>query len=158
MKISAKDEYGLRILLRIARHTESEGITIARISEAEGLSEPYVAKITRMLRLSGFVQSTRGTRGGYVLSKPANEIRISEVLRALDGALYDESFCSDHSGKESFCNNSVGCSVRSLWRMLQGKIDQILDSITVADLIGDTNPFTAHHKIRTLRTPATTNG
>jgi len=154
MKISAKDEYGLRILLRIAKHDDAEGMSISKISEAEGLSEPYVAKITRMLRLSGFVQSTRGNRGGYVLSKSADEIKIGEVLRALDGALYDESFCTDHSGQESFCTNSVGCSVRSVWRMLQSKVDQILDGITVADLIGLDDPFTAHHKISALRSPS----
>lgn len=151
MKISAKDEYGLRILLRIAKQSDSEGMSISRLSNAEGLSEPYVAKITRMLRLSGFVQSTRGNRGGYILSRPADQIRISDVLHALDGTLYYDSFCNDHSGTEAFCTNSVGCSVKSLWRMLQQKVDQILDGITLADLSGSDNPFTVHHKINTAQ-------
>lgn len=135
MKISAKDEYGLRVLLRIAKHGGEQGLSIGQISEAEGISEPYVGKITRMLRLNGFVQSTRGKKGGYVLSKPADEIQVAEVLHALDGKLFDSTFCQDHTGDTKFCTNSVDCSIRSLWRLVQVTIDQVLANVTVADLI-----------------------
>ena len=56
MKISAVDEYGLRIILRIARADDSEGLTIVQLAELEGLSQPYVAKITRVLRLANFLK------------------------------------------------------------------------------------------------------
>ena len=149
MKISAKDEYGLRVLLRIAKHGGEEGLSIAQISEAEGLSEPYVGKITRMLRLSGFVQSTRGKKGGYVLSKPADQIQVAEVLHALDGKLFDSDFCQDHSGETRFCTNSVDCSIRSLWRLVQVTIDQVLANVTVADLIegGRTSGLNAAYRM-----------
>ena len=137
MKISAKDEYGLRILLRIAQEGEEEGMSISRLSEAEGISEPYVAKITRMLRLNGFIQSTRGSRGGYVLMRNAAEIKVNDVLRALDGKLFDETFCGSHSGTQKFCTNSVDCSVRSLWKLVQHKVDEILDNITLQDLMNN---------------------
>ena len=135
MKISAKDEYGLRVLIRIAREGGNDGLTIAQLSETEGISEPYVGKITRMLRIAGFVQSTRGKKGGYILSKPAEEIHVAEVLHALDGKLFDSNFCDDHSGDMKFCTNSVDCSVRSLWRLVQVTIDQVLANVTIADLI-----------------------
>lgn len=136
MKISAKDEYGLRILLRIAKEDPVEGVSIPQLSEAEGLSTAYVAKITRMLRLAGFIKSNRGHKGGYVLAKPASEISINHILKALDGALFDESFCGDHSGVQKFCINSVNCSVRSLWRMVQYTLDRLLDDIYLDDLLG----------------------
>ncbi len=135
MKISAKDEYGLRVLIRIAREGGEDGLTIAQLSEAEGISEPYVGKITRMLRLAGFIQSTRGKKGGYILSKAADEIHVAEVLHALDGKLFDADFCADHAGDTKFCTNSVDCSVRSLWRLVQVTIDQVLANVTIADLI-----------------------
>ena len=135
MKISAKDEFGLRILLQIARHGQESGLTIAQLSEMEGISEPYVGKITRMLRLAGFVQSTRGKKGGYVLSKPPHEIQVAEVLHALDGKLFDQEFCGSHAGEMAFCTNSVDCSIRSLWKLVQTTIDQVLANVTVADLI-----------------------
>jgi len=135
MKISAKDEYGLRVLLSIARHGGDEGLSITKLSEAEGISEPYVGKITRMLRLSGFIQSTRGKKGGYILSKKPDEIKISEILHALDGKLFDAEFCGSHSGDVTFCTNTNDCSVRSLWRLVQSTIDQVLANVTLADLL-----------------------
>jgi Rrf2 family protein len=135
MKISAKDEYGLRVLLSIARHGGDDGLSISKLSEAEGISEPYVAKITRMLRLSGFIQSTRGKKGGYILSKTPDEIKVAEILHALDGKLFDAEFCGSHAGEETFCNNSIDCSVRSLWRLVQSTIDQVLANVTLADLL-----------------------
>jgi Rrf2 family transcriptional regulator, iron-sulfur cluster assembly transcription factor len=137
MKISAQDEYGLRILLRIARAEDSEeGLSIAQISELEGMTSAYVAKLTRALRMAGFIQSTRGQKGGYVLALPAEKICLGEVLRALGGPLFDESFCDSHSGTFRICTNSVDCSVRSLWRVLQRAVDLVLDRIYLSDLLG----------------------
>ena len=136
MKISAKDEYGLRLLIRIAKANQDDGLSISQLSEEEGLSTAYVAKITRMLRMAGFIQSTRGQKGGYALAKPANEITVNQILKAVDGALFDESFCNDHSGVQRFCTNSVNCSVRSLWRMIQVTLDRLLDDIYLSDLLG----------------------
>jgi Rrf2 family protein len=135
MKISAKDEYGLRVLLSIARYGGDEGLSIAKISEMEGISEPYVGKITRMLRIAGFVQSTRGKKGGYVLSKQPEEIKVAEILHALDGKLFDAEFCGSHTGEERFCNNSIDCSVRSLWRLVQSTVDQVLANVSLADML-----------------------
>ncbi len=135
MKISAKDEYGLRVLLSIARYGGDEGSNITKLSEAEGISEAYVAKITRMLRLAGFIKSNRGKKGGYVLSKRPKEIKIAEILHALDGKLFDAEFCGNHTGELSFCTNSTDCSVRSLWRLVQSTIDQVLANVTLADLL-----------------------
>ena len=67
MKISSQDEYGLRILLRIARADAEKGLSIPQLSELEGLSEPYVAKLTRALRLGVLIQSTRAHKGRYYL-------------------------------------------------------------------------------------------
>lgn len=135
MKISAKDEYGLRILIRIAKADPDDGMSISKLSEAEGISEPYVAKITRLLRINGFIQSNRGKQGGYVLSKDAGKIQVLEVLRALDGKLFDEKFCGNHTGGMRFCTNTVDCSVRSLWRVVQTTVDRLLESITIRDLL-----------------------
>ena len=135
MKITAQEEYGLRILLRIAGCKDREGMSIPQLSEAEGLSSHYVAKLTRVLRMSGFINSTRGNKGGYVLALPAEEIRIRKVLQALGGVLFDKEFCGLHSGTLKLCTNSVDCSARSLWQMIQLTVDTLLEKITLHDLI-----------------------
>jgi Rrf2 family protein len=136
MKITAQEEYGLRIMVRIAACKDAEGMSIPQLSEAEGLSGHYIAKLTRILRMEGFINSTPGYKGGYVLAKPASEININKVLKALGGALFDKEFCGSHSGSMKFCTNSVDCSSRSLWTMIQLIIDRFLDQVTLQDLVG----------------------
>ena len=135
MKISAQDEYGLRILLQIARAQSEDGLSLSQISELENISQAYAAKMTRSLRLAGFISSIRGQKGGYILARPMHEIKISEVLRAMGGAIYDEAYCGQHTGTSSLCTNSIDCSLRSLWTILQHNLDKLLDKVTIQDLM-----------------------
>ena len=139
MKITAQEEYGLRILIRIAGCKDKAGLSIPQLSETEGLSSHYVAKLTRILRMSGFINSTPGLKGGYVLAKPSKEIGIKQVLKVLGGVLFDHDFCGQHAGSLKLCTNSVDCSARSLWQMIQFTVDQLLDKITLYDLANSEN-------------------
>lgn len=136
MKITAQEEYGLRLLLRIARYKDNSGMSIPDLSEAEGLSVAYVAKLTRILRIAGYINSTPGYKGGYILAKPADQININKVLKVLGGALFSKDFCGNYAGTRPLCTNSVDCSVRSLWQMVQFSVDRLLDQLTLADLMG----------------------
>jgi Rrf2 family protein len=147
MKFSSQEEYGIRCLLRIARESGDKGLTIPEISKAEGISTHNTAKILRVLRLGGFLESSRGQIGGYTLSRPANEILISEVLSTLGGKLYDAEFCNSHTGEMKICTNSIDCSIRSLWQMLQNSIDGVLKNISLKDLISSEDALVS--KIRT---------
>jgi len=122
-------------LLRIASCKDAEGMSIPQLSEAEGISPHYVAKLTRVLRLEGFINSTPGYKGGYVLARPADEIIINKVLKSLGGVLYNKEFCGTHSGVLKLCTNSIDCSSRSLWKMIQFTLDQLLDKVTLHDLV-----------------------
>jgi len=136
MKITSQEEYGLRILLRLARCHDEESMSIQALSVAEGLSPAYIAKLTRVLRQAGYINSTPGNIGGYILARPAAEINVNKVLKTLGGSLFTKEFCSDFTGASRLCTNSVDCSVRSLWQMVQFSIDQLLDKISLNDLIG----------------------
>ena len=135
MKITAQVEYGLRIMVRITRCKEEKGLSIRQISEAEGLSTNYVAKLTRVLRMKGLISSTRGYMGGYILAKPAATITINNTLKALGGSFFDKKFCDNHTGMLTLCTNSVDCSIRSLWSMMQATLDTLLDKVTLADMV-----------------------
>ncbi|MFT5217356.1 MAG: Rrf2 family iron-sulfur cluster assembly transcriptional regulator [Glaciecola sp.] len=134
MKITAQDEYGLRILVRIAKCKGNAGLSIPQLSEAEGLSQPNVSKLTRILRIEGLLNSTKGHVGGYVLARPAANITVNDILKALSGRLFDQEFCINHTGVMKICSNSTDCSIRSLWTIVQSAIDKLLDKITLADL------------------------
>ena len=135
MKISAQDEYGLRILLQIARAKTDDGLNLAQLAALEKISMAYAAKITRALRMAGFIKSIRGHKGGYTMALSPDDIRINQVLRAMGGAIYDDKFCGQHTGALSLCTNSVDCSLRSLWTILQLNVDKLLDQISLRDLM-----------------------
>jgi Rrf2 family protein len=135
MKISKLDDHGIRVLLRIARSGEVEGLSIPSLVKSECLTQPHVAKITRELRLAGLIKSTRGQKGGYVLAKLPSEITIYEAMRALSGDLFEEGFFDSHPDSLRFCTNSVDCSVKSLWRVVQLSIERVLTEITLEDLL-----------------------
>ena len=135
MKLSSQEEYGLRCLLQLARAGEGASLTIAEMSEREGISAPNVAKIMRVLRRAGLVQSTRGKAGGYMLARPAAEIRAIDVLAALGGRLFDTGFCDRHAGVASHCLNTRDCSIRPVLRGLQEAVDQVLGALTLASLL-----------------------
>ena len=143
MKLSSQEEYGLRCLLRIARQGEAGSVTIPEISEAEGISCPYVAKLLRILRRGGFVTSARGQAGGYTLSRPPERMVVGEALALLGGRFFESDFCKEHSGVENMCTNTVDCSIRSLWRTVQMVVDQVLAKTTLKDLISNEQEMTS---------------
>lgn len=135
MKFSAQEEYGLRCLLAIGRVGEGGSLTVNEISSAEGLTVPNVAKLVNILRREGFVKSTRGQSGGYALAHDAADIRLSEVLAALGGKLYDEEFCERHSGTSGSCVHDSSCAVRTVWNKVQIAVDEVLEDMRLADLL-----------------------
>ncbi len=135
MKFSSQEEYGLRCLLQFVRSGgTAASLTINDISRAEGLSTAYVAKLLRMLRLSGWVESTRGQVGGYALARPPEQILVREVLDTLGGRFYADDFCGRYPGNEEECTHSVDCIIKPLWNRVQDAIDRELAGLTLSDL------------------------
>lgn len=151
MKITAQEEYGLRCLLRLARQPHGEALTIPEIAAAEKLSGPYVAKLLHILRQEGLVASARGRTGGYTLARPADEISLGQALAVLGEPLFDDpGYCERHHGTEQdgLCVHTTDCAVRAVWRSLGDMITQVLDRVSLAELVA---PESAMEKL--LHTP-----
>ena len=148
MKFSAQEDFGMRLLLRIAKSKSPNGLTIPELSELEGISVANAGKILRILRLAGFVDSARGQTGGYKLKVAANKIIVNDVMIALGGKLFESGFCEQHAGIDNICTNTIDCSIRSLWRTIQMMLDNVLSQITLQDLLGkeeDVNLLVGNH-------------
>ncbi|MEW6701132.1 MAG: Rrf2 family transcriptional regulator, partial [Bacteroidota bacterium] len=142
LKFSAQEEYGLRCLLRIAKfYAVGKSFTIPEISRAEGITEHNAGKILRVLRIGGFLESSRGQIGGYTLTRPPEKILIGDLLKILGGRLFDDGFCSTHTGAMDICTNSIDCSIRSLWKMIQESVDSVVAKMTLKDLMGNESFF-----------------
>lgn len=142
MKITALEEYGLRCLLQLARSDDPSGLTIQQVADAERLSLSYAAKILRLLRQAGLVKSRPSygfpPGGGYRLVRPAAEVRMGEVMRALSEPLFeDPGYCERHASPDTTgaCVHSDGCTLRVIWQTLEQGIRRFLDQVTLADLL-----------------------
>jgi Rrf2 family protein len=153
MKLSAQEEYGLRCLITLARADAGASVTIPQIAEAERISNANVAKLLGVLKRGGFVRATRGQSGGYVLARPASEINLGEALACLGGRIYDAGFCGRHSSATRGCGHNTDCSVRSVWRLVQRAVDDVLGSLSLAHLLVEEAQVTLPGKTNRLSLP-----
>jgi len=135
MRLSSQEEYGLRCLLRLARKEAREPVSIQEIADAEGMTPEYVAKLMRVLREGGLVQSTRGAGGGYRLVRPPADVTIWQALEVLGGDFFSDSFCDSHPGQRRDCIHTTDCSIRALWKGINTMLRSALSGITLADLM-----------------------
>ena len=131
MKISTKGRYGLRTMVDLAINYDMGFIPLKDIAKRQDLSEKYLEQIMTPLNRSGLVKSVRGAQGGYALKYPAEKITVGMVLRALEGSLSPVD-CID---KGDNCTRSEACITIFVWKKLKNAIDDVVDNITLADLV-----------------------
>lgn len=133
MKLSTKGRYGLRAMIDIAIHSETEAVSIASIAARQRISESYLEQLIPKLRKAGMISSVRGAGGGYMLAKPAGEISVGDVLRVLEGSL-DPVECGGLPGA-SGCDESGGCVTKYVWQKINESINQAVDAMNLEELI-----------------------
>jgi len=136
VRITTLAEYGVICALHLARRISEGPITGREIAARERLPVDYVEQILLRLRRAGVIASTRGARGGYVLARPAAEISIRDVIHASELETFD-LHCVSHPVEEARCSASHSCSIRPVWVMLQRRIDDVLQGVSLADLLHD---------------------
>lgn len=135
MKISAQEEYGLRCLVQLATLPVGDSLTLPQIAELEGISTANAGKLMWLLNKAGFVQSTRGTKGGYLLARPASEIHLNEIIKVLDADVVDKH-CESYTGVLDSCVHKGDCGIRPVIIGLHEIVENALSRITLAQLVG----------------------
>jgi len=137
MKLNTKMRYGTRALVALARHYQEGSVSLAEIARAEGLSEKYLESLFAALRSAGLVRSQRGARGGYVLARPPEEVRLREVFDVLEGP---EPY-APCTGDPGACPRRDHCATQHVWAKMYDASMQVLESTTLAELAArDTEP------------------
>jgi Rrf2 family protein len=131
---STRGEYGVRMMVELARHHGAGPISLAEMADHENLPRPYLEQLVVSLREAGLVHSTRGAHGGYELTREPAEIKMGEVLRALEGPIAPMVCASEDPSHAAICERTGYCNVNHLWMTVQRAISDALDSITLADL------------------------
>jgi Rrf2 family transcriptional regulator, cysteine metabolism repressor len=138
---STRGEYGVRLMMELARHHGNGPVSLAEMADHEALPRPYLEQLVVSLRAAGLVQSTRGAHGGYELTRAPDDIRMGEVLRALEGPIAPMICASEDPTHSVLCERTGFCNVNHLWVTVRNAISTALDSISLAELA---TPRAAH--------------
>jgi Rrf2 family cysteine metabolism transcriptional repressor len=144
MMFSTKAEYGVRVMVELARRAGAEGaggepISLAEIAEHDGMPLAYLEHLVARLRKAGLVDSRRGSRGGYLLARSPTEITMAEVVEALEGSIAPIECISQAADGSIVCSRESDpghvCPTKLLWTRVRGAIVRTLQDTTLADLV-----------------------
>ncbi len=135
MKLSTKGRYGLKAMLELALQYDKESVSLNIIAERQRLSVNYLEQLIAPLRKNGLVTSTRGAQGGYHLAKKPDQITVKEILETLEGPLVPANCVID--GEDENCSNAEYCVSRLIWERMRESVDEVVRSITLADMVAD---------------------
>jgi Rrf2 family protein len=149
---STKGEYGVRLMVQLGQRFGTGPASLAEMAADEDLPRAYLEQLVMSLRDAGLVASTRGARGGYQLTREPRDIRMSEILRALEGPIAPMICASDDPEHAVTCDRSARCTVNVLWVRVRDAITGALESMTLADLVPQ-RPVVADDLQGALTTP-----
>jgi len=131
MKLSTRTRYGLRAILDLAMNFGKEPILLKDIARREEISERYLEHIVLSLKAAGLVKSVRGSHGGFMLAKPPQGIKVSEIINALEGSLCLVECVDD----PTTCSRIDNCVTREIWQDLKKSMEAVLESRNLQDLV-----------------------
>jgi Rrf2 family protein len=131
MKISAKGRYALRLMIDLAEHNNGEYIPLKEISRRQEISVKYLEQIVVILGKAGYLRSTRGPQGGYMLARDPKQYTAGDILRVIEGKLAPVACLEDENNQ---CPRQETCSTLKFWEGLYHTINQYVDSVTLQDL------------------------
>ncbi|MDD2321430.1 MAG: Rrf2 family transcriptional regulator [Geobacteraceae bacterium] len=133
MELTRKGEYAIRGILYLARQPRGQVSLVGEIAEASEVPKTFLAKILQNFVKVGLVSSSRGTGGGFMLARPAEQITLREVVEAVEGPIMPNR-CLIGAGT---CERDVSCPVHPVWEKVRREIVAILDGVTIAELARD---------------------
>ncbi len=137
MKLTTKGRYAVMAMADLASYSKEKPVSLSEISARQNISLAYLEQLFLRLKNKKLVKSLRGSQGGYVLDKPAAEIKLSNIFYAVDEEIKTLN-CKKDSKKG--CNNkSVKCITHDLWDDLENHINDFFDKIKLADLTNKKN-------------------
>ena len=134
MKLSTRTRYAVRAIIELAQNDGKRPLQLKIIAKRQDISVKYLEQLMTSLRSGGFVRSVRGSKGGYVLAKPPEQITLNEVLYCLEGPISTVE-CVEN---EDYCGRAADCAARQVWAKVEQAIDNVLKSITLKDIVDQT--------------------
>ncbi len=140
MKLSTKGRYGVKAMFDLALHGGDSPLPLKIIAERQEISEAYLEQLIASLRKAGLVESVRGAQGGYLLAHAPEEITVGSVIRTLEGSMAPSDCVAEGNNVE--CEKADCCVTRPIWEKIRISVDNVIDSITLQDMVDDYNSQT----------------
>ncbi len=143
MMFSTRAEYGVRVMVELARRSADERgcVSLSEIADGDGLPLAYLEHLAARLRKAGLVESRRGAHGGYLLARPAEEITMAEVVEALEGAIAPIECITEGADGHLVCTREAEtdhiCPTKLLWTRVRGSVVRTLEETRLSDLVQD---------------------
>lgn len=134
MKVSTRGEYGVRAMVALAKNYGQGPMSISAVSKASSVPMAYLEQLIGPLRRAGLVESKRGARGGYQLTRDPYDVIVGEVFRVMEGPVAPMD-CVSEDISEQTCPLIDGCETRPVWLRMRDAIVVTLDSTSLGDLI-----------------------
>ncbi|KLU62851.1 HTH-type transcriptional regulator CymR [Peptococcaceae bacterium CEB3] len=144
MKLSTRGRYGLKAMFDLAVHMGEGPVSLKSIAERQDISEHYLEQLIAGLRKAGLVKSVRGAQGGYVLGREPAKIRVGDVIRVLEGPIAPVDCVSEEDPE--CCAKAEHCVTRTIWEKVRDSISEVLDSITLEDMVKDAEKMDKERK------------
>ena len=138
MKLSTKGRYGVKAMVDLAINYGEAPVSIKTISERQSISEYYLEQLFSPLRKAKLIKSIRGAQGGYVLNKEPKDITVADIMDVLEGPI-EIAECVDGTA----CDNVDCCATTLLWKKIKNSIDDVMESVTLQDIVNDYNGIKA---------------
>ncbi len=133
MRLTAKEQYGLRVMVELARHHGQGPMPLSQVAKNQQLPLPYLEQIVMLLRHAGLLSSARGAHGGYALARNPDQISVGDVVRALEGAILPIPCIEEESGAR--CERKGICAASNAWEVVHARMVDTLDAMTLAALL-----------------------
>ncbi|MDY3361360.1 MAG: Rrf2 family transcriptional regulator [Clostridium celatum] len=146
MKLSTKGRYGVKAMVELAIHYGDSPLSIKTISQRQGISEYYLEQLFSPLRKAKFINSIRGAQGGYVLGREPKDIKVSDIMYVLEGPI-EIADCIEGVA----CDNVDCCATRLLWTKIKNSIDEVMEGVTLQDIVDDYNRIKERNESLTLK-------
>lgn len=140
MKLSTKGRYGVAAMYDLSLHYGQGVISLKSVAQRQQISEHYLEQLMGTLRKAGYVKSSRGSQGGYTLTKNPSQISVGDIIRVMEGPIAPVDCLLDDATKTEYCERADICVTRGVWAKVRDSINDVLDSITLADLCQEVKP------------------
>ena len=137
MKLSTKGRYGLRAFIDIAVYSEVEPVSLASVAKRQDISISYLEQLMIKVRKAGLIESVRGANGGYILAKPAEEISVGDVLRALEGELMPVDCVAYGDSNKGGCSTESCCVSKFVWKKINDALNDTVNNMYISELVAE---------------------